>query len=74
MEVLAPPEPLFPDYLAKCAFLEKKFQTKAVPLEISDRVIYTFISLKQLGDPKVGLNVKSSQKLKSFRGAVNYFN
>jgi len=52
MEVLAPLEPLFPDYLAKYAFLEKKFQTKVVPLEISDLVIYTIISPKELGEPK----------------------
>ena len=52
MNVLAPLESLFPDYLAKNAFLEKYFYTKVVPLEISDLVIYTFISLKQLSDLK----------------------
>jgi len=73
MEVLAPLKPLFPDYLAKYAFSEKKFQTIAVPLEISDLMIYTFISLKQLGDPKHRPKRKIFSKVEEFLGSGELF-
>ena len=54
-------------------FWKKKFQTKVVPIEISDLVIYTFISLKQLGDPKSRPKREIFSKVEEFSGGCELF-